>query len=375
MTNERRVRLSDLCTLGVGGEAWAFSRISNAGELRDALKWARDSGMPVHVLGGGSNVVFADEGFNGLVLHVDIRGVRADARADRTRFRAGAGEPWDLFVAATVAAECAGLECLSGIPGQVGGTPVQNVGAYGQDVSGTITCVEAMDRETLELVQLSNADCEFGYRTSRFKRRDLHRFVVTQVEFELTRKGAATVLYPDVVAFFTESGLTSPTLADVRQATLAIRRRKGMVIEPGNPANHSVGSFFVNPVVTNEQVAQVEQTAPGVPRYRVDDRLVKVPAAWLIERAGFAKGTRRGVVGVSPFQAQAIVNHGGATAADVLSLAGDIKRAVWNAFRIALVPEPVFVGFPPSAELRWLLDAEPDEYSGPQSVPRFRTDP
>ena len=331
---EHGVRLSDMCTLGVGGEARYFCRVADAEQLRGALRWARGPDLPVHVLGGGSNVVFADEGFDGLVIGVDIRGVLSEPHADRIRFRAGAGEPWDPFVATTVAAECAGLECLSGIPGQVGGTPVQNVGAYGQDVSGTISRVEAVNRETLEVVQFPNAECDFGYRTSRFKRRDLNRFVVTQVEFELKRDGAATVLYPDVVTYFKQAGEEAPTLADVRKATLAIRRRKGMVIEPGNPANHSVGSFFVNPVISTEQFARVEHIAPGAPRYRVDDRLVKVPAAWLIERAGFEKGTRRGTVGVSPFQAQAIVNHGGATAADIVSLAADIKRAVWNTFRI-----------------------------------------
>lgn len=353
------VRLADHCTLGVGGEAKHFRRVKDAGQLREALAGAQREHVAVHILGGGSNVVFADEGFEGLVIHVDIRGVESEHAGGRTRFRAGAGEPWDPFVAATVAAGCAGLECLSGIPGQVGGTPVQNVGAYGQDVSGTITHVEAIDRDTLEHVRMSNSDCEFGYRTSRFKRHDVNRFAVTQVEFELSSGGPATVLYPDVVAYFEQAGRQAPTLAQVRDATLAIRRRKGMVIEPGNPANHSVGSFFVNPIVDNSHYSGIEKIAPGAPRYRVDDDQVKVPAAWLIERAGFPRGTRRGVIGVSPFQAQAIVNHGGATAADVVSLAADIKRAVWNMFGVALVPEPVFVGFPPSTELHWLLDPAP----------------
>jgi UDP-N-acetylmuramate dehydrogenase len=358
---EQRVRLSELCTLGVGGEARHFRRVASVDELHEALLWARRSALAVHVLGGGSNVVFADRGFDGLVIHVDIRGVCSESHGSSICFRAGAGEPWDPFVSATVSAQCAGLECLSGIPGQVGGTPVQNVGAYGQDVSGTIVRVEAVDRETGELAGLSNADCEFGYRTSRFKRRDLNRFVVTHVEFDLKADGAATVLYPDVVAYFNQSGDERPSLAAVREATLAIRRRKGMVIEPGNPANCSVGSFFVNPVISNEHYSNIEQKTPGAPRYRVDDHYVKVPAAWLIERGGFTRGTRRGVVGVSPFQAQSIVNHGGATAADIVSLALDIKRAVWNTFRIALVPEPVFVGFQPSPELDWLLHPDPDE--------------
>jgi UDP-N-acetylmuramate dehydrogenase len=355
---ESGVPLSDRCTLGVGGAARFFSRAIDAETLERSLQWARRSNTPIHILGGGSNVVFADAGFDGLVIHVDIRGVSRVDTNDRVRYRAGAGEPWDPFVAATVAEGCAGLECLSGIPGQVGGTPVQNVGAYGQDVSAVITCVEAINRGTLAVERLDNVECGFGYRTSRFKGRDLNRFVVTQVEFELTRDGSASLLYPDVIAHFESIGETSPALGEVREAILTIRRRKGMVIEPDNPANQSVGSFFVNPVITNEALARLEARQTGMPRYRVDDGHVKVPAAWLIENAGFPKGTTRGVVGVSPFQAQAIVNHGGATAADVVSLATDIKQAVWDEFRVTLVPEPVFVGFPP-AELRWLLDSEP----------------
>jgi UDP-N-acetylmuramate dehydrogenase len=362
MTIESDVPLSLWCTLGVGGPARWFCHAPDETSVMAALAWADARGVAVHVLGGGSNVVFADEGFDGLVVHVAIQGVATAARNDAVVFSAGAGEPWDAFVAATVAAECGGLECLSGIPGCVGGTPVQNVGAYGQDVSGTITTVHAVDRRTWRRTTFSNEECHFGYRTSRFKREDLNRFIVTRVEFALAPRTAPTLTYADVVAYFEQAGDTSPSLAAVRDAILAIRRRKGMVIEDGNPANHSVGSFFVNPVITRDHYDRLEAGFGGgtsVPHYPIGTTSVKIPAAWLIERAGFAKGVTRGPVGVSPFQAQAIVNHGGAQAADILRLAVDIKRAVWEEFAVAIVPEPVFVGFPPTAELQWLLDPQP----------------
>jgi UDP-N-acetylmuramate dehydrogenase len=355
---ESDVPLAEWCTLGVGGAARWFCEAGNEGAVIEALAWAQERGVRVHILGGGSNVVFGDEGFDGLVLRVNVRGVVSNESNGRIIFRAGAGEVWDPLVAMAVEADCAGLECLSGIPGQVGGTPIQNVGAYGQEVSDVITSVRVVDRHTHAVVTLSNAECLFGYRTSRFKGADHDRFVVTHVEFSLARAGPPTVTYADVVAYFQAAGNRSPSLHQVRQAILLIRGRKGMVIESGNPANRSVGSFFVNPVVTREHFARLLADATSMPHYIVGDNAVKIPAAWLIERAGFAKGFKRGEVAVSPFQAQAIINLGGATAADVLHLASDIKHAVWKRFDITLKPEPVFVGFPPSPELNWLLESD-----------------
>ena len=355
------VTLADWCTLNVGGAARWFSHARSEDDILAALTWARERDLPVHVLGGGSNVVIADEGFAGLVIHVDIRGVARRADKGREIFSAGAGEPWDSFVAATITSGCAGLECLSGIPGLVGGTPVQNVGAYGQDVSGSITRVQVIDREAHKPVMLSAAECGFGYRTSRFRHAD--RFIVARVEFALAPGAAPTVGYADVVTFFEQRGIPAPSLLEVREAILHIRRNKGMVIEPGSPANRSVGSFFVNPIIARghfeSMTADVGLEASMIPHYVVDSDRVKVPAAWLIERAGFTKGFSRGAVGVSPFQAQAIVNLGGARASEVVMLAADIKRAVWQSFAIALVPEPVFVGFPASSDLQWLLDPQP----------------
>lgn len=357
MTFHQNILLSEWSTLGVGGPARWFCQPTNADEVCEALTWARARRVPSHVLGGGSNVVFADEGFDGLVLAVTIRGATHTPRGDRILAAVGAGEPWDPFVAATVSRGCAGLECLSGIPGQVGGTPVQNVGAYGQHVATTITSVHVVDRSTHEQVTLSNEACRFGYRTSRFKTEDVDRFVVTAVEFALHPGGPPTLSYADVIAHFAEQGEPAPSLEAVRRAILQIRRRKGMVIEEGNPANRSVGSFFVNPVVDVDHFRRLDRIAAGaLPSYPVDSSRVKVPAAWLIEHAGFARGLARGSVGVSPLQAQAIINLGGAKAADVVALAAEIKAAVWKRYEIALVPEPVFVGFRSSPDVQWLLD-------------------
>jgi UDP-N-acetylmuramate dehydrogenase len=358
MTPQSDVPLAAWCTLGIGGPARWFVEAAGEEEIRAALEWAHLRGVAVYVLGGGSNVVVADEGFDGLVIKVDIRGVSRRESDGRVNYAVGAGEQWDPFVATTVSADCAGLECLSGIPGLVGGTPIQNVGAYGQDVSAAITRVHLIDRRTREISILRTEQCGFGYRTSRFKHN--HEFIVTRVEYGLVAHGAPTVAYADVISYFENEGVT-PSLTAVRDAVLCIRRRKGMVIEEGNPANHSVGSFFVNPVVTRahfDRIAATVSEPSRIPHYAVGDA-VKVPAAWLIEQAGFARGSRRGAIGVSPFQAQAIVNYGGGRAADVIALASDIKRAVWDGFGVAIVPEPVFVGFGPGDQLRWLLDPRP----------------
>jgi UDP-N-acetylmuramate dehydrogenase len=359
MNVQTDVALAAFSTMGVGGAARYYVDARQESDVRDALQWAREHDVVVHVLGGGSNIVIADDGVSGLVIHVRIRGVEPRSNGPLTVYQAGAGEPWDPLVDASVGADCAGLECLSGIPGFVGGTPVQNVGAYGQDVSGTIHEVRAVDRLTGETVRFTNPECLFGYRTSRFKRADAGRYVVTSVSFALRPGGAPTLEYADVLACFRDAD-AAPTLRQVRDAVLLIRRRKGMVIEPGNAANQSCGSFFVNPVVADSVLLHVADVTgeASVPHYRAGAATVKLPAAWLIERAGLPRGTTRGPVGISPFQAQAIINLGGARAGDVLALAGEIKRAVWNTFGITLVPEPVFVGFASSPDLTFLLSSE-----------------
>jgi len=349
------VQLSEWCTLNVGGPAQWFVRAHSDEEVLDALAWADARRVPVLVLGGGSNIVIADEGFAGVVLQIAIGGVDVQQDGDTVLFGAGAGEPWDPLVARSIDEDCAGLECLSGIPGLVGGTPVQNVGAYGQDVSATIRAVRVIDREARRPRTLLGRECGFGYRSSRFKHADAGRFIVTQVDFALARNAPATIAYADVVQYFAERTDRNPTLQQVREAIIDIRSRKGMVIREGNPANRSCGSFFVNPVITRTQL----RTLGDAPHYPAGEARVKVPAAWLIEQAGFSRGYTQGRVGISPFQAQGLINTGGASAADVVGLALAVKRAVWKRFQIALVPEPVLVGFH-GPDVAWLLDPAPN---------------
>jgi UDP-N-acetylmuramate dehydrogenase len=251
-----------------------------------------------------------------------------------------------------------GIECLSGIPGSVGGTPIQNVGAYGQDVGETIHRVTVYDRVRSATARLAGAECEFSYRSSRFKGRDAGRFIVCSVEFRL-RPGAPAPVYPDVVDALHRAGVSSPSVSDVREAVLRIRRRKGMVIDAADPDTRSVGSFFMNPVVTDVRHERIAASAGDrPPGFRLADGRVKVPAAWLIERAGFRKGDTDGAAGISTKHPLALVNRGGATARDVLRLAGRIKRAVVDRFGVWLRPEPVFVGFGSDADLDFLQKAE-----------------
>jgi UDP-N-acetylmuramate dehydrogenase len=351
------VPLSALSTLGVGGPARWFVTAASIEAVAAAHRFTVERGVPLFVLGGGSNIVIADEGIAGCVVHVGLRGVRRSTDGEDVLVTAGAGEPWDEVVDAVVRRGLAGVECLSGIPGSVGGTPIQNVGAYGQEVADTIERLTVYDRTTATTVQLGAPACEFAYRTSRFKARDAGRFVVCDVTFRV-RPGAPTVAYPDVVEQLPRERLTAPSVADVRAAVLAIRRRKGMVIDAADADTRSVGSFFMNPVVTAADRERIAGTAgEAVPGFALPDGRVKVPAAWLIERAGFRKGDADGPVGVSTKHPLALVNRGGATARDVLRFAGRIKRTVVDRFGVWLRPEPVFVGFGTDPGLSFLQKA------------------
>jgi UDP-N-acetylmuramate dehydrogenase len=248
----------------------------------------------------------------------------------------------------------AGVECLSGIPGTVGGTPIQNVGAYGQEVAGTIEGVDVFDLAAGQFRTLGSPDCRFEYRMSRFKRDEPARFVICGVTFQL-REGAPTATYPDIVRYLEGERLASPTVADVRRAVLEVRRRKGMVVDAADLDTRSVGSFFMNPVVTESDRQRVAAAAGSEPPgFVMPDQRVKIPAAWLIERAGFRRGETDGAVGISGKHTLALINRGGATARDVLRLATRIKRTVVERFGVWLRPEPVFVGFSDDAEVAYL---------------------
>ena len=332
-------------TMGVGGPARHLVEASSEAEVIAALDWAATRRLDLYVLGGGSNVVVADAGVDGLVLQVALRGVETRFAGDAVELTAAAGEPWDDVVRLAVERGWAGLECLSGIPGLVGATPIQNVGAYGQEVSETIARVRAVDRRTGRAVELGPAECGFGYRDSVFKRDEAGRHVVTAVTYWLRAGGAPTVRYADVERHLAERGVARPALGDVRESVLAIRRGKSMVLDPGDENRRSCGSFFLNPVVDAGAAARAAAAAaaagsPDMPRWPQAGGRVKLSAAWLIERAGFRRGERDGAVGLSTRHALAIVCRDGATAADVARLAARIRDAVRARFGIDLEPEP-----------------------------------
>ncbi|MBI1763676.1 MAG: UDP-N-acetylmuramate dehydrogenase [Acidobacteria bacterium] len=349
----QHVPLAPLTTLGVGGAARFFATITQEHEIPAALAFAAQRELPVFVLGGGSNLVIADAGFPGLVLHIALRGIEAQLETNGARVTAAAGEPWDAFVAHCVAQGWAGLECLSGIPGSVGGTPVQNVGAYGQEVCETITSVRAFDRQSEQIIALSNAACQFGYRQSRFNTLERERFIVLAVTYMLRVNGAPALRYADVRQFLADSA-TTPTLADVRAAVLTIRRRKAMVLDPADPDTRSAGSFFKNPVLaatefsaleTKARVAGILKTEETFPHYAAAHEQVKIPAAWLIEQAGFAKGYTHGNVGLSSKHSLALINRGGARASEIIELMREIQARVQARFGLELKPEPILLGF------------------------------
>ena len=348
------IPLAPLTTIGVGGSARWFVRAASAEDVSFAHAWSRDREVAFTVMGGGSNVIISDSGIDGLVVQIAIAGIQFTTRGATTVVRAGAGEVWDTVVAAATDRGAQGLECLSGIPGTVGGTPVQNVGAYGQEVADTISEVTVFDCESGEIQSLRGKDCGFGYRMSRFKSTDAGRFVVCDVTYELSDH-QPTVTYPDLINLLARQGVRSPSVADVRAAVLSIRRSKGMILDASDSDTRSVGSFFMNPVVDAAHRARMTSADGAAPGFAMPDGRVKVPAAWLIERSGFSKGYGAGVVGLSSKHPLAIVNRGGATARDVVALARRIQRQVADRFEVWLRPEPTFIGFGDDEDVMSLL--------------------
>jgi UDP-N-acetylmuramate dehydrogenase len=343
---EENISLAPLTTFGIGGPARWFVRAQSEDEVVEASEWARSRGVPLFVLGGGSNVLIADGGFPGLVLHIALRGVQEqDVGDSRVLFRVEAGEDWDTFVQRAVNENCAGVECLAGIPGTVGGTPVQNVGAYGQEVAQVIGRVRVLDTHERRMVEFSASECGFAYRRSRFNSSDRRRYIVTRVCFQLTRGGAPTLRYPELQREFGPEA--NPSLPEVAAAVRRIRKGKGMLLVEGDPDCRSAGSFFKNPIVSEDHADQIAFAAgKQPPRFPSgEDGCVKLPAAWLIEQTGYGKGYAAGAAGISARHTLALINRGGATAGDILTLAAQIKAAVEEKFDIVLQPEPVFVGF------------------------------
>lgn len=350
---QQDVSLAELTTIGLGGKAKYFVCCETRDELVAGIRVADEYGMPMQVLGGGSNTIFRDEGFEGLVMKVGLRGIRYVQNGADVTLSVAAGEDWDAFVRFCVAHGFGGVECLSGIPGLVGAVPMQNVGAYGQEAAETIVEVCAINRRTLEDVRFSNAECRFGYRRSRFNAEDVNAFVITEVTFRLRADAEARLAYPELRAY-AESHLQLSQLkpgleqlAAVREAVLALRRRKSMVIDPNDPNARSVGSFFKNPILTPEAFDELKARCRQLgianqPPTFPHDGHVKVPAAWLVENAGYSKGFRKGGVGISANHALALVNFGGTTR-ELLSLAAEIQTTVAARFGIRLEREPVVV--------------------------------
>lgn len=349
---ERDVPLAPRTTFGVGGPARYFTTVTSTLEIEAALRWAKQEGVGTFLLGGGSNLVVSDAGIDALVMHVTSLGVRVQQAGGVATVSAAAGEIWDDLVARVVADGFAGLECLAGIPGAVGATPIQNVGAYGQDVSETITSLVAIERATGERVTIAASECAFAYRDSIFKREWHQRFVIAEVDFALRVGGPPAIRYAELERALSHA---APSLAQVRAKVIELRRAKSMVLDAADENGKSAGSFFMNPIVANDVAAGVEQVARELGVLRADETMphfaagegrTKLAAGWLIERAGFAKGAARGNVGLSTRHALAIVNRGGASATEIVDFAREIQDGVEGRFGVRLHAEPELVGFP-----------------------------
>jgi UDP-N-acetylmuramate dehydrogenase len=336
--------LAPFTTFGIGGPARWFAQAESEPDIAEACEWARDRNVPLFVLGGGSNVLVSDGGFPGLVLQIGLEGIAQQGDV----FRASAGEPWDNCVEQATNAGFAGIECLAGIPGTVGGTPVQNVGAYGQEVATVIERVRAFDIGQQKFVEFTAAECGFSYRRSRFNSTDRGRFIVTRVDYRLRRNGLPNLTYADLKLHF-QNRSNPPSLCEVADAVRQIRQTKGMLLVDGDPDCRSAGSFFKNPAVPQDLAEKIRHSAAsaGVSLrvYPAENGMVKLPAAWLIEHAGFTKGYSLGAAGISSRHTLALINRGGASANEVLALANKIVAAVQKRFGIRLEMEPEMVGF------------------------------
>ena len=351
MRIQENIPLAPFTTLHVGGPARYLVEAHSEHEVSEAVAYAFARKLPLFVLGGGSNLVVSDAGWPGLVLKISLAGVEFEGDIQKMLFHVAAGENWDDFVALTVSKNCSGLECLSGIPGTAGGTPVQNVGAYGQEVSETITRVHALEIATGKTFDISASDCGFAYRTSRFNTTHQNQFIVLEVSYRLHRNGDPKIDYADLKKFFAAANGSHPTLQQVRDAVRSIRQSKAMLIVEGDEDCRSAGSFFKNPIVSQAEADRVqslaEKLAPGkaLPRYPAANGQVKLAAAWLVEQSGFHKGYSLGPAGISCKHTLAIVNRGGATANDIVALKNEIQKKVFGTWGVSLQPEPMFVGF------------------------------
>jgi UDP-N-acetylmuramate dehydrogenase len=343
--------LAGRTTFQVGGPAEVLIEARDERTAIDALLACAERGQRAVVLGGGSNVIVADRGVPGTVIALETRGISTSDVGDGVEITAQAGETWDDFVAAMTEKGLAGVECLSGIPGKVGATPIQNVGAYGQEVSDTIVRVRTFDRALGTITTLVPSDCKFRYRDSSFKSEWPGRHVVLAVTFRLRRGPPSVPGYKELTDALALR-VAPPTVSEVRSTVITLRRKKGMVLDPADPDTRSAGSFFTNPLLSPaalddlaRRVAEKGIDRSAIPTFAGDEGRTKVSAAWLIERAGFRKGHARGKAAISTKHALAITNRGGATADEIVALARDIRDGVRKELGVKLEPEPVFLGF------------------------------
>lgn len=354
MNIEKNIALASYTTFQLGGTAGYFCECTSVEDIKEAVAFANAKKVTIHILAGGSNTIFLDEGFPGLVLKIGIKGVSFRDDGSDSIADVKAGEEWDPFVHRCVESGYGGIECLSGIPGSVGATPIQNVGAYGQEVKDTIDEVTAIDVATMKIRTFHRSECFFSYRSSRFKTYDAGKYIITQVSFRLKKQGRPTTGYPEVKKTI-EKNVDIASLSDgresltaVREIILSLRRKKSMVIDPADPNTRSAGSFFTNPIVDNDQFAKISEIwssigdGTPVPSFSSEGN-TKIPAAWLIEKSGFHKGYTSGGVGISENHTLALVNKGGTTK-ELLALAEEIQSKVHSTFEVHLQREPVVIG-------------------------------
>lgn len=361
---EENILLSKFTTIKLGGSAKFFCECKTETDIIECLEYVKSNNLKIHILGGGSNTIFSDEGFDGLVMKIGLKGIELhNDFKNHVILKAASGEQWDDFTKYCVKNNFAGVESLSGIPGSVGATPIQNVGAYGQEVKDTIIFVKAIERKTYRTTMFASEDCLFGYRTSRFKTIDLDKYIVTEVMFKLMKDGKPEIKYPELEKYLKGKIEKDFSLSDVRNAVIELRKTKAMVVDDGEPDSVSCGSFFVNPVLSDlefkDLYIKIEnndfkndpdenrkwKTENGntsfIPHWKVESG-EKLSAAWLIENAGFRKGYTKNGVGISGKHSLALVNRDGTTK-DLLNLAEEIQSKVLDKFGVVLVKEPIIV--------------------------------
>jgi UDP-N-acetylmuramate dehydrogenase len=344
-----QVSLAPYTTFRIGGPARFFCEVKSEAELLEAVRFARERSLPLFVLGGGSNLLVSDRGFDGLVLHLAITApTQTTSAGNYLNITMAAGTDWNTFVRDICEQGISGVECLAGIPGSVGGTPVQNVGAYGQEVASTITGVRVLDLETLAFTTLTHEQCHFAYRRSIFNTTHRNRYIVTQVAFRFDRTAIPNITYADLQRHFAGHGANLKPI-DVYHAVREIRHSKGMLIVEGEPDCRSAGSFFKNPIVPAAVFDQIASTLAldpaSIPHWSSSADEIKLAAAWLLDQAGFHKGFVMGRVGISSRHTLALINRDNATFADIVALRDTIQREVYSRFDVLLEQEPVQLGF------------------------------